>query len=107
MNKKISFLLTPMFFLIACSPSDETATYNESPTYTSKASDTESYSAEKQRYVQSFIETSEKSFCSCQFDVMDPILSSSIGNDWSTKNMEEKDFGTYLSAVESAVSQCS
>jgi len=38
---------------------------------------------------------------------MDPILSSSVGSDWSTKGMEEDDFGTYVSAVESAVTQCS
>lgn len=107
MNKKISFFLIPIFFLVACSSSDETATYNENPISTSDTSITEPYSLEKQQYVQSCVETSEESFCSCQFDVMDPTLSSSIGSDWSTKNMEEKDFETYLSAVESAVSQCS
>lgn len=107
MNKKILFLLTSVLFLVACSPSDETGTYNESSTSTNEISAAEPYSTEKQQYVQSCLETSNESFCSCQFDVMDPILSSSIGSDWNTKGMEEDDFGTYVSAVESAVSQCS
>ena len=107
MNKNIPLLLASIFFLVACSPSDDTATYSESPTSTSEVSTVEPYSTEKQQYVQSCLETSDESFCSCQFDVMNPILSSSIGNDWSTKDMEEDNFGTYVSAVESAVSQCS
>ena len=117
MKMKLLFLFTPIFFLIACSPSNETATYEDnatstlevedSPTSTLEISTPKSYSAEKQSYVQSCIETSDENFCSCQFDVMDPILSSSVGSDWSTKNMEEQDFGVYVSAVESAVSQCS
>lgn len=104
---KLSLLLISVFSLVACSPSDETAVYEDSSTSTHEAPAPESYSVEKQQYVQSCVETSDKKFCSCQFDVMDPILSSSVGNDWSTKNMEEKDFETYVSAVESAVSQCS
>lgn len=86
-------------FLFACSSPDDTPVH--------EASIPETYSVEKQQYVQSCIETSDENFCSCQFDVMDPILSSVVGSDWSTKNMEEKDFETYLAAVESAVSQCS
>lgn len=107
MNIKLPLLLTSVCFLVACSPSDETAVYDDSPTPTSEVSAPKSYSVEKQQYVQSCIETSDESFCSCQFDVMDPLLSSSVGSNWSTKNMEEKDFETYVSAVESAVSQCS
>ena len=107
MNRKIAFFLTSIFFLVACSPPDETRTYNESSTSTSEGLVVEPYSAEKQQYVQSCLETSDEIFCSCQYDVMDPLLSSSIGSDWSTKSMEEQDFGVYVSAVESAVSQCS
>ena len=117
MKIKLLLLFTPVFFSIACSPSNETATYEDSatsklkvednPTSTLETSTPISYSAEKQSYVQSCIETSDESFCSCQFDVMDPLLSSTIGSDWSTKSMEEQDFGVYVSAVESAVSQCS
>lgn len=107
MKMKLLFLFTPIFFLVACSPSNETATYEDNATSKLEISTPKSYSVEKQSYVQSCIETSDESFCSCQFDVMDPILSSSVGSDWSTKNMEEQDFGVYVSAVESAVSQCS
>lgn len=107
MNKNIPLLLVSIFFLVACSPSDDTVTYSESPISTSEVSTVEPYSTEKQQYVQSCLETSDESFCSCQFDVMNPILSSSIGNDWINKDMEEDNFGTYVSAVESAVSQCS
>lgn len=107
MNRNIPLLFTSIFFLAACSPSDDTVTYSGSQTSTSEVSTVEPYSTEKQQYVQSCLETSDESFCSCQFDVMNPILSSSIGNDWSTRDMEEDNFGTYVSAVESAVSQCS
>lgn len=107
MNKRVLFLLTSMFFLVACSSSDDTVAHEQSPTTTSETSAVESHSIEKQQYVQSCVETSDISFCSCQFDIMDPILSSSIGSNWSTKSMEEKDFETYVSAVELAVSECS
>ena len=99
MRLKLSLLFILIFSVVACSKSDDTATY-EAPI-------PESYSVEKQKYIQSCLETSDENFCSCQFDVMDPILSSSVGSDWSTKNMEEKDFEIYVSAVESAVSECS
>ncbi len=107
MKLKLSLLFVSVFSVVACSPSDETAISDYSSKTTYEAPAPESYSVEKQQYVQSCIETSAESFCSCQFDVMDPILSSSVGSNWSTKNMEEKDFETYVSAVESAVSQCS
>ena len=107
MKLKLSLLFVPLFSIAACSQSDDTAAYEGSSTTTYEAPAPESYSVEKQHYVQSCVETSDEKFCSCQFDVMDPILSSSVGNDWSTKNMEEKDFETYVSAVEAAVSQCS
>lgn len=107
MKLKLPILLISALFLFACSSADETSDYEDTSTSTYEASASETYSVEKQSYMQSCIDTSDESFCSCQFDVMDPILSSSIGNDWSTKNMEEKDFGTYVSAVETAVSQCS
>ncbi|WP_367109783.1 hypothetical protein [uncultured Psychrobacter sp.] len=107
MKLKLPILLISASFLFACSSADETSDYETSSTPTYEASASETYSVEKQSYVQSCIDTSDESFCSCQFDVMDPILSSSIGNDWSMKTMEEKDFGTYVSAVETAVSQCS
>lgn len=106
MKWKLSLLLVPVF-LVACSSSNETAVYDNSPAPTSEVSDPKPYSVEKQNYVQSCIETSDESFCSCQFDVMDPVLSSSVGSNWSTKAMEEDYFGTYVSAVETAVSQCS
>ena len=101
-------LVSTFVLLVACSPTDETSTYDSNgSTATQETLAPETYSIEKQHYMQSCIGTSDESFCSCQFDVMDPILSSAVGSDWSTKNMEEKDFGTYVSAVESAVSQCS
>lgn len=62
MNKKISTLLASIFFLVACSSSDETGAYNESPTSTSEVSVVEPYSAEKQQYVQSCLDTSDESF---------------------------------------------
>ena len=37
-----------------------------------------------------------RAFVVVQFDVMDPVLSSSVGSNWSTKAMEEDDFGTYV-----------
>ena len=101
-------LVSTFVLLVACSPTDETATYEySSSTSTQEIPTPEAYSVEKQHYMQSCIATSDERFCSCQFDVMDPILSSTVGSNWSTKNMEEKDFGSYVSAVESAVSQCS
>ena len=105
MKLKLSLLLISVFSLIACSPSDETVIYEDSSKIIHEASAPKSYSVEKQQYVQSCVETSDKKFCSCQFDVMNPILSSSVGDDWSTKNMEEKYFETYVSAIESAVSR--
>ena len=107
MKLKLSLLLFSVLSVGACSQSDNTAAYEDNATTTYEAPAPESYSVEKQQYVQSCLETSNEKFCSCQFDVMDPILSSSVGSDWSTKSMEEKDFETYVSAVESAVSQCS
>lgn len=107
MKSKLLISLISALFLFACSSADETSDYETSSTLTYEVSASETYSVEKQSYMQSCIDTSDESFCSCQFDVMDPILSSSIGNDWITKNMEEKDFEKYVSAVETAVSQCS
>lgn len=87
--------------LAACSPADETENNTE---HTYEATSTQAYSKEKIDYCES---EENKESCSCQFDVMDPILTNAIGENWSTKPMEEKDFGAYVSAVESAVSQCS
>lgn len=101
---QIKFLLTLIlgFSLVGCSPSSDTST--SSPISETTAS--ESYSPQKQNYMKSCVETSEESFCSCQFDVIDPILSQSIGNDWANKSMQEKDFETYISAVETALREC-
>lgn len=95
-----------MLFLIACSSSNEADTHSESENHVSEVAVVEPYSEDKQQYVQSCLETSDESFCSCQFDVMNPILTNEIGDDWSKKSMDEKDFGKYMSAIESAVNQC-
>lgn len=107
MKLKLLISLISALFLFACSSADETSDYDSSSTNTYEALPPETYSVEKQSYMQSCIDTSDESFCSCQFDVMDPIFSSSVGSDWSKKNMEEKDFEKYVSAVEIAVSECS
>lgn len=100
MKNKLILSLMLGATLVACSPSDDAAT--SQPTQESTT-----YSAEKQKYVQPCLGTPEEDFCSCQFDVMNPILSKSIGSDWSEKGMEEDDFAKYFAAVEEAVSQCS
>jgi hypothetical protein len=99
--KSVFFILLGMT-LVACSPSNEVT--NSQPVQDNVSS--ENYSAKKQSYIKSCVDTSTESFCSCQFDVMDPMLSNSIGQDWNTRNMEEKNFEKYVTAVESAVSQC-
>lgn len=110
--------------LTACSPSEEAtneetsdvSTYEETSNSTEEeaSSEVENVSAYEQPQVETY--TEEKiNFCSenddvnacyCQFDVIDPLLTVAIGNDWSTKSMEEKDFPAYVSAVEAAVAQC-
>lgn len=90
--------------LMACSPSSNTSNQEADSTLTHEAPSVEAHSKEKKEYCK---EEEDKSSCNCQFDVMDPILTEAIGSNWSTKPMEEKDFGTYVSAVEAAVSQCS
>jgi len=98
---KFSLALMLSFALIGCSSSNDT---NHSSPISETTS--ESYSPKKQRYMKSCVGTSQESFCSCQFDVMDPILSQSISDDWPTKGMEEKDFEKYVSAVETSINEC-
>lgn len=88
--------------IVACS--DESTNYETASAPTYEAPSSEAYSEEKNNYCA---DADDKNSCSCQFDVMDPILTAAIGSDWSTKSMEEKDFSTYVQAVEKAVEQCS
>lgn len=105
--------LSLSFFLVACSSSDDTVSSSYEPS-TSEANEENNEIA----YVEPIAETQseekinfcndaeDRDACNCQFDVIDPILTAAIGSDWSTKSMEEKDFPTYMSAVEASVSQC-
>ena len=122
-------LISVLAMLTACSPSDETASYETTTPETieesSEGNDEVAYedSSIKEEtnevaYVEPSVEAhseekinfcddaEDKDACNCQFDVMDPILTAAIGNNWSTKSMEEKDFPTYVSAVEASVAQC-
>lgn len=101
--KKFILALISSLSIIGCSSSNDTTR----STPISETTTSASYSPKKQQYMKSCVGTSQESFCSCQFDAMDPILSESIGNDWPTRNIEEKDFEKYISAVEIAVSECS
>lgn len=102
--KSASIIL--VIFLVGCSSPNESNSYEENHKIVSN-DPSESNSDAKDEYVKVCTEKADKSFCSCQFDIMNPILSDKIGSDWSTKNMEEKDFGIYMSAVETAVNKCS
>lgn len=103
MKIKLILLLVIGASLGACSSSEEIPSYEVNSESIYEAPNPETYSEEKQAYCK---ETDNESFCSCQFDVLDPILTSAIGSNWSTKAMEEEDFPTYVSAVEAAVAQC-
>lgn len=108
-------LVSVLAMLTACSPSDETASYETTTPETIEESSegndeiayvepsVEAHSEEKINFCD---DAEDKDACNCQFDVMDPILTAAIGNNWSTKSMEEKDFPTYVSAVEASVAQC-
>lgn len=63
-------------------------------------------SEKKENYVKTCSEEMDKDLCGCQFDAMDPILSKSIGENWSTDGMKEEDFEKFVSAVEVAVDKC-
>nr|WP_181717022.1 hypothetical protein [Psychrobacter sp.] len=128
--KIFTLALVSMFaMLTACSPADEATSYETSTPETIEESgegnkeaayeeasigeetnevayvepSAEAYSQEKINFCD---DAEDKNACNCQFDVMDPILTAAIGSDWSTKSMEEKDFPTYVSAVEASVAQC-
>lgn len=92
-------LISISALLISCSPANERTNQEN----IQQASNSESYTKEKREYCAG---TEDAESCSCQFDVMNPILTENIGSDWSTKAMEEKDFPTYTNAVEEAVRQC-
>lgn len=101
MKTKLLLIIMLGISIVACS--DESTEFEaiSAPTY--EAPNPETYSEEKKDYCS---DAEDKNSCSCQFDVMDPILTAAIGSNWSTKNMEEKDFPTYVTAVEKAVEQC-
>lgn len=101
MRTKLLLIIMLGASLVACS--NEPASYEASPAATYEAQNPETYSKEKKKYCA---DADDKNSCSCQFDVMDPILTAAIGSNWSTKSMEEKDFPAYLNAVETAVEQC-
>lgn len=102
MKTKLLLMITLGISIVACS--DEPTNYEAGTAPTYEAPSPEAYSEEKKNYCA---DAEDKNSCSCQFDVMDPILTAAIGNDWSIKSMEEKDFPTYVQAVEKAVEQCS
>ena len=60
----------------------------------------------KIEYVKTCSETSSEELCSCQFDVIDPILSESINDNWTNQPIKEKDYDTYVAAVQKAVEKC-
>ncbi|AMN69041.1 MULTISPECIES: hypothetical protein [Psychrobacter] len=101
MKTKLLLIIILGISIAACS--DESTAYEASAAPTYEALSPETYSQEKDNYCA---DAEDKNSCSCQFDVMDPILTASIGSNWSTKSMEEKDFPTYVKAVETAVKQC-
>ena len=101
MKTKLLLIITLGISIAACS--DESTNYESSTAPTYEEPNTETYSEGKKNYCA---DADDKNACSCQFDVMDPILTADIGSDWSTKSMEEKDFPTYVQAVEKAVEQC-
>ncbi|MGB2784802.1 hypothetical protein [Psychrobacter sp.] len=101
MKTKLFLIITLGISIAACS--DEATNYEAGTASTYEAPSPEAYSEEKKNYCA---DTDDKNSCSCQFDVMDPILTAAIGSDWSTKSMEEKDFPIYVKAVEKAVEQC-
>lgn len=100
---KTKLLLIMMLGISTVACSDESTDYEASTAPTYEAPSSETYSEEKNNYCA---DAEDKNSCSCQFDVMDPILTAAIGSNWSTKSMEEKDFPTYVKAVETAVEQC-
>ena len=83
------------FILISCSSENEVHEQMKSES-----------NSNKQRYVESCSDHLDRSRCSCQFDVMDPILTKSIGEDWSIAGMKEENYGKYLAAVEATVQKC-
>lgn len=101
MKAKLLLIIMLGTSIVACS--DEPTNSEASPAPTYEAPSSETYSEEKKNYCS---DVEDKNSCSCQFDVMDPILTAAIGSNWSTKSMEEKDFPTYVKAVETAVEQC-
>ena len=101
MKAKLLLIIMLGTSIVACS--DEPTNSEASPVSTYEAPSPETYSEEKENYCS---DVEDKNSCSCQFDVMDPILTAAIGSNWSTKSMEEKDFPTYVQAVEKAVEQC-
>lgn len=101
MKTKLLLIIILGISIVACS--DESTSYETSPAHTYEAPSPETYSEEKKNYCA---DAEDKNSCSCQFDVMDPMLTAAIGSNWSTKSMEEKDFPTYVTAVETAVEQC-
>lgn len=101
MKTKLLLIIILGMSVVACS--DETTNYEASAPPIYEAPSTENYSEAKKNYCT---DAEDENSCSCQFDVMDPILTAAIGDNWSTKSMEEKDFPTYVQAVEKAVEQC-
>lgn len=79
-----------------------------SPSSNSESTSTHNPSTKrKDLYVKSCLESSStENFCSCQFDVIDPILTRKINKNWANESIQEKDFNTYLLAVEEAVKKC-
>lgn len=100
---KTKLLLTIMLgiSIVACSDESTNAEASSTPIY--EAPSPETYSEAKKNYCS---DVEDKNSCSCQYDVMDPILTAAIGSNWSTKSMEEKDFPVYVTAVQTAVDQC-
>lgn len=94
--KFILLFLTLSSSLAICSLSNATTIKSESS----------KYSINKKKYMESCVEALSKDSCSCQFDVINPILSKHLGSNWVNGKMEEKDYDVYLYATQKAVNKC-
>lgn len=104
MNMKLILSTLLVTSLIGCSSSNDGYSNTNSEVTVQQSPQT---LKKRQNYVKSCSEQGDKDLCGCQFDALDPILSKSIGDDWSTTGMQEENFDKYVMALEVAVEKCS
>ena len=75
-------------------------------TKNSKNNSSKKYSANKKKWMKSCTTSHSEELCSCQFDVINPILAQSIGKKWQSIGMHEKHADKYQYAVEQTIQQC-